>query len=145
MKKLVWITLSALVIASGAWAQGTVTRGPLELTFNAGIADPVAANADLLWNGVDQLGQLWFWVRCAGETMETPAPVPDEQEYQANGIVFLTWFNLCSGLAAAEVHLRDCSTDVCTGGEPGAWGEIVVSFLQFTADATFVYFDFDVG
>ncbi len=146
MKKLVWIVLAALLSASGAWAQGTITRGALELTFNADIDNPSAGNVDLLWNGVDQLSQLWFWYRCDGDTMETPVPLPLTQEYGTNGIASLVWTNLCPPLiAAAEIQLRDCSTDVCAGGGRGPWGEVVVQFLLFGAEMTYMYFDFDVG
>ena len=140
------IALVALLSASGVWAQGTVSRGALEFTFNADIANPSAGNVDLLWNGVDQLSQLWFWYRCDGDMMETPVPAPDQQEYGTNGIVSLVWGALCPPLiAAAEIQLRDCSTDVCAGGGRGAWGEIVVQFLLFGAEATYMYFDVDVG
>ena len=43
MKKVFWVMVAALVIASGAWAQGTVTRGPLVFTFNGDIAGPQLA------------------------------------------------------------------------------------------------------
>ena len=153
MKKVFWIMLAALVIASGAWAQGTVTRGPLEFTFNGDIAGPTAGNANLLWNGVDQLHQLWFWYRCVGDPFETPLPVPDDQVYdQANGIVFLTWNNICGAGLQGLVFLRDCSSDFCSLGGQGPWGEVIAEYDPIPgagflggAESLFVYFDFDVN
>ncbi len=149
MKKIVGIMLVGLATAFGASAQGTITRGPLEFTFNANMANPLAGNADLVWNGVDQLFQLWFWYRCPGDSAETPMPAPDVENYnQQDALILQGWWDICGYQTTLNINIYDCSSDSCFGGGSGPWWQIRV--YVFHSDpavqtAFFIYSDFDVA
>jgi len=147
--------LLASVAASLPAQGGTVSRGPMTFTFIDDMANPIApsGNADLTWNGVEQLFQLWFWYRCEGDTFEQPMPPPDATFYNQNkDIVSLVWDPGidCGGgpeSAIVEIRLFDCTVDpLCQS--PGPIGEV---FVRISHDGgpvfikeLFTYFDFDV-
>jgi hypothetical protein len=146
---MVFVTLSA----SGALAQGTVTDGALTFTFNADIAGPFAGNANLAWEGVDQLYQWWWWYRINGDAFETPMPVPDTQYYNGQ-FVILEWTDVDGrGFdATLQVYIGDCRVPFsCYYIGQGAYG-LATSFFSLTNQnpgpldfELFVYADIDVA
>lgn len=86
----------ALIAVSPALAQGTISLGDVQFVRTASSWDSSPA-ADL--RGVslpltdDHLYEFGWWFRIAGDTQETPFPVPDSQSYLADQSE-LTWNNV---------------------------------------------------
>jgi len=131
VQKSLGILVLVTLVASGALAQGTVTDGALEFTFNSDIAGPTAGNANLLWEGVDQLFQSWWWYRIAGDTFETPLPVPDSQDYTSPWVT-LEWTDVDGRGFDVRVQawVADCrNPGSCFDVGEGAYG-LVLFYVQ---------------
>jgi hypothetical protein len=107
------VALMALVTARPAEAQGTVTHGALQFEFLSDMAG-AGGNANLVWQGVDQLHHLWWWYRVDGDSSETRFPEPDSQQYTGE-IARLEWTNVDGrGFdALLDIIVTDCAVVSC--------------------------------
>ena len=136
-----------MLLASQAWAQGTISDPPATFTrpvsaFDSGpVASLTGVSADPMADHVFEMG---WWYRVAGDTAEKFFPTPDAQSYVADTSV-VTWNDVDGrGFRAVETAV------VTNGGGPS--GQVVftlaVTNLSETTPLSIDVFnmtDLDVG
>ena len=136
-----------VLLASQAWAQGTISDPPATFTrpFSAFDAAPAASfigvSADPM---ADHLFEMGWWYRVAGDTAEKFFPTPDAQSYVSNTSV-VTWNDVDGrGFRAVETAV------VTNGGGPS--GQVLFTLVLTNLSETtplgidvFNMTDLDVG
>jgi len=136
-----------LLLASQAWAQGTISDPPATFTrpvsaFDSGpVASFTGVSADPM---ADHLFEMGWWYRIAGDTAEKSFPTPNAQSYVSNTSV-VTWNDVDGrGFRAVETAV------VTNGGGPS--GQVVFTLVLTNLNETaplsidlFNMTDLDVG